>query len=341
VRGVDINSGVAATIVRGSWMISGALVSSGLWAQVFFPEPDAKECHEREVKAVGVVTREAPAEARVVRLVEAFEEGGLRFMVMTPLCGASFQAVIDGYSAQPYSLEEALLWGVQLAIVLHTLHSRCRLFHGDISARNVLLGPDKHVYLADLGLAEHNHPYGMRRGDDGLVLWRNTGGEALEMKDGDSGYDSTAEVRKGLQPYKRCLPCLPEPCCMVVVRCGRGACSSRACWPSGACTRATRARSASSSSSPRPGAWGRFSTRSRRRLGGRGRKGCRRGRWRRCGGRCASTASGGPRGARSSPGWPEGGQVRTLHHRHHPPHRRHHQHHPRKRRGPRGSTWGG
>jgi tetratricopeptide (TPR) repeat protein len=76
------------------------------------------------------------------------------------------------------------------------LHSTCRLFHGDISARNVLLGRNGHVYLADLGLAEHNHPYGMRRGDGALVLWRNTGGEAPEMKEGDRGYDSTAEVSR-------------------------------------------------------------------------------------------------------------------------------------------------
>jgi hypothetical protein len=53
------------------------------------------------------------------------------------------------------------------------------------------------VYLADLGLAEHNHPYGMKRGDEALVLWRYTGAEAPEMKEGGRDYDSTAEVRGG------------------------------------------------------------------------------------------------------------------------------------------------
>jgi serine/threonine protein kinase len=82
-------------------------------------------------------------------------------------------------------------WGVELAQTVHMLHSTCRLFHGDISARNVLLGQDGHMYLADLGLAEHNNPYGMRE----PRYHRDTGTEAPEMRDRNSGYDSTAEVR--------------------------------------------------------------------------------------------------------------------------------------------------
>jgi serine/threonine protein kinase len=161
--------------------------------QVFFPDTDAKESYEQEVAALELVTRKAPPEARVVRLVEAFEEGGVFYTVMTPLCRKPFDRVIDNYAIEPYSLEQALTWGVELAQAVHTLHSTCRLFHGDISARNVLLGQDGHVYLADLGLAEHNHPYGMKM----RRFLRLTGGEAPEMKEGDRGYDSTAEVREG------------------------------------------------------------------------------------------------------------------------------------------------
>jgi serine/threonine protein kinase len=158
--------------------------------QVFISYPDAKESYEREVAALELVMRKAPPEARVVRLVEAFEEGGTFYMVMTPLCLSSFDHVIDNYARQPYTLEQALMWAVELAQTVHMLHSTCRLFHGDISARNVLLGQDGHVYLADLGLAEHNHPYGMKE----QRYQRDTGTEAPEMKEGDTGYDSTAEV---------------------------------------------------------------------------------------------------------------------------------------------------
>jgi serine/threonine protein kinase len=145
---------------------------------VSFPGPDAKESYDQEVAALKLVTRKAPPEARVVRLVEAFEEGGAFYTVMTPLCLSSFDHVIDNYAKHPYSLEQALTWGVELAQTVHMLHSTCRLFHGDISARNVLLGQDGHVYLADLGLAEHNHPYGMKE----PRYHRGTGGEAPEMK---------------------------------------------------------------------------------------------------------------------------------------------------------------
>jgi serine/threonine protein kinase len=172
--------------------------------QVFISYPDAKESYEREVAALELVMRKAPPEARVVRLVEAFEEGGAFYTVMTPLCREPFDHVIDHCAKHPYSLEQALTWAVELAQTVHMLHSTCRLFHGDISARNVLLGQDGHVYLADLGLAEHNHPYGMKD----PRYQRDTGGEAPEMR-GDRGYDSTAEVRgRGstnirLSPYSR------------------------------------------------------------------------------------------------------------------------------------------
>jgi serine/threonine protein kinase len=159
-------------------------------AQVFFDYPDAKASHAQEVAALEQVGRKAPPEARVVRLVEAFEEGGAFYTVMTPLCLSSFDHVIDHYAKEPYSLEQALTWAVELAQTVHMLHSTCRLFHGDISARNVLLGQDGHVYLADLGLAEHNHPYGMKK----PRYDRDTGTEAPEME-GVRGYDSTAEVR--------------------------------------------------------------------------------------------------------------------------------------------------
>jgi serine/threonine protein kinase len=165
--------------------------------QVFFSYPDAKESYEREVAALELVTRKAPPKAQVVRLVEAFEEGGAFYTVMTPLCRESFEDVIDNYAKHPYSLEQALMWGVELAQITHMLHSTCRLFHGDISTRNVLLGQDDHVYLADLGLAEHNHPYGMKAP---LYQRPPTGTEAPEMKEGDRGYDSTAEVRGEREP---------------------------------------------------------------------------------------------------------------------------------------------
>jgi serine/threonine protein kinase len=108
---------------------------------VFIPGPDAKESYEQEVAALELVTRKAPPEARVVRLVEAFEEGGAFYTVTTPLCRASLEHVIDNYAKHPYSLEQALMWAVELAQIVHVLHSTCRVFHGDISRGTCCWGP--------------------------------------------------------------------------------------------------------------------------------------------------------------------------------------------------------
>jgi hypothetical protein len=87
--------------------------------QEFLPKAGAKEWYERRWRRWSW-WREAPDEARVVRPLEAFEEGNRYYTVMTPLCVASLEAVVEGYSTQPYSLEDALLWGVELATEVHT-----------------------------------------------------------------------------------------------------------------------------------------------------------------------------------------------------------------------------
>jgi hypothetical protein len=53
-----------------------------------------------------------------------------------------------------------MAWAVQVAMSLHCLHWESRLRHGDVTLRNVLLGRDGRACLADMGVAEHNQPYG-------------------------------------------------------------------------------------------------------------------------------------------------------------------------------------
>jgi hypothetical protein len=54
-----------------------------------------------------------------------------------------------------------------VALSLHRLHRESRLRHGDVTLRNVLLGRDGRAYLADMGVAEHNHPYGRQPQQEG------------------------------------------------------------------------------------------------------------------------------------------------------------------------------
>lgn len=49
--------------------------------------------------------------------------------------------------------------------MLHTADT-LRLYHGDVAPRNIFLRPaaggEMEVWLGDLGIASHNHPYGMK-----------------------------------------------------------------------------------------------------------------------------------------------------------------------------------
>jgi hypothetical protein len=125
----------------------------------------AQKAFEAEVRTLRTLTAKVGSPAPVVRLVgvvDASEGGALPWpaLVMTPLCVESLEQRIDHFVQEPYTLEEAVAWAVQVALSLHRLHRESRLRHGDVTLRNVLLGRDGRAYLADMGVAEHNHPYG-------------------------------------------------------------------------------------------------------------------------------------------------------------------------------------
>jgi serine/threonine protein kinase len=127
---------------------------------------------EKELSNLQTLTTKISPAASVVRLVgevEASEGGALPWpaLVMTPLCVESLEQRIDRFAREPYTLDEALAWAVQVALSLHHLHRESRLRHGDVTLRNVLLGRDGRAYLADMGVAEHNHPYGRQPQQEG------------------------------------------------------------------------------------------------------------------------------------------------------------------------------
>jgi tetratricopeptide (TPR) repeat protein len=129
----------------------------------------AEDAFETEVRNMRTLTARIGAAALVVRLVGVVErqqgEGvGVALpwpaVVVTPLCVESLEQRIDRFTQEPYTLQEAMAWAGQVALSLHRLHRESRLRHGDVTLRNVLLGRDGRAYLADMGVAEHNHPYG-------------------------------------------------------------------------------------------------------------------------------------------------------------------------------------
>lgn len=140
----------------------------------------------------------APPEARVVRLVEAWQDaalGGCYCLATTPLCaGGSLEDMIDKKCMLP-ELATRLRWALEVAETLQLLHSThgVRLYHGDVSPRNVAFRMDhsgwREAFVLDLGVALHNHPYGMT---DRLKQWGTS--VAPETEDDTYEFDESADV---------------------------------------------------------------------------------------------------------------------------------------------------
>jgi hypothetical protein len=144
-----------------------------------------------------------PSEARVVRLVEAFVDeqyGGCYCLVTEPLCDiGSLEDVFTSPLRLGYTLPKAMRWALQVAETLHMLHTAdyVRLYHGDVNPRNVLLKRDAdghmEAVLGDLGIAVHNHPFGMAEKD--LVMEKYSASVAPEMRArSDRAFDDRADV---------------------------------------------------------------------------------------------------------------------------------------------------
>ena len=104
----------------------------------------------------------AEAGASVTRFIEAFclPGGGEWCIVMAPLAIRSMDDVIR---ARTYSLSDALEWLMDVGQGLLLLHTLSSTFHGDLRPVNVLLGEDNRAIITDLGIAMHNHRFGMDR----------------------------------------------------------------------------------------------------------------------------------------------------------------------------------
>ncbi len=96
-------------------------------------------------------------------VVRTYEQG---FMVMEYVEGESFEEHIEklkqtpGWNNQEAYLRQVADWGLQMADVLHYLHSQkpYPVIHRDIKPSNIVLRPNGHVCLIDFGIARHFKP---------------------------------------------------------------------------------------------------------------------------------------------------------------------------------------
>jgi hypothetical protein len=187
------------SIVLGARLVGAGGEAEDVAVKVFVGR-GAEDACKAELTTLQALTAKISPAALVVRLVGVVETSeGVALpwpaLVMTPLCVESLEQRIDRFAREPYTLDEALAWAVQVALSLHRLHRESRLRHGDVTLRNVLLGRDGRANLVDMGVAEHNHPYGRqpqqeRQGKD------YSSSVAPEMVEGDEGaLSSSSDAR--------------------------------------------------------------------------------------------------------------------------------------------------
>jgi serine/threonine protein kinase/ERCC4-related helicase len=95
--------------------------------------------------------------------VRTFEHG---YMVMEFVEGENFEDHIEnlkntpGWNTQESHLRQVVDWGLQMADVLHYLHSQKPrpIIHRDIKPLNILLRPNGQICLIDFGIARHFKP---------------------------------------------------------------------------------------------------------------------------------------------------------------------------------------
>lgn len=137
----------------------------------------------------------------IVPLLDAGQEGSLRYLVMPYLSGGTLQ---DLLAKGPLDVEGAATILDQLADALHHIHER-GLLHRDIKPSNILFDEIGHVYLADFSIAS-------RAGEDAVIDDRIMGSPMYMAPELCEGYASESsdiyalgivlyEMLTGLVPF--------------------------------------------------------------------------------------------------------------------------------------------
>jgi len=164
------------SIRLGGWELLGA-PCEGTLAQVYLARPassSAVATHaayavkvlrhrwESDPRAIACLQREAEvaeqiADPRVISVLAASLRRAPYFLVLPWLHGATLREVIGGHGAPP--LHVALWFVRQAATALDALHS-AGWMHGDIKPANLMVSPEGHVTLLDLGFARRPEEQG-------------------------------------------------------------------------------------------------------------------------------------------------------------------------------------
>jgi WD40 repeat protein/predicted Ser/Thr protein kinase len=93
------------------------------------------------------------------RIYEQFTEAGRSYLVMDYIDGETLETILDRLGGKTLPVEQVLDIGIQLCTVLDYLHTRQPpIIFRDLKPANIMLTPQRHVYLIDFGIARHFKP---------------------------------------------------------------------------------------------------------------------------------------------------------------------------------------
>lgn len=148
---------------------------------------------KKESDNVRRATAACPSAIHVVRLVDSFQDPDHHScccVATTPLAKVDVRHLLEG--GWPYSLDDVVQWGLDMAEALVSLHYDAKLYHGDICPRNVLVGHDGHAYLTDFGISTRHRRYGNT--PDDMPVGKYSASVAPEMLIGHGGFDLAADL---------------------------------------------------------------------------------------------------------------------------------------------------
>ncbi|HUY34485.1 MAG TPA: bifunctional serine/threonine-protein kinase/formylglycine-generating enzyme family protein [Pirellulales bacterium] len=124
--------------------------------------PDLVERFRREVRAAAKLSH-----PRIVTAYDADEVDGRQFLVMEFVDGPNLAELVKKHG--PLPVEEAVACVIEAAEALSYAHS-LGVIHRDVKPANLLLAPDGHVKVLDLGLASMREAVGATRPSGGTAL---------------------------------------------------------------------------------------------------------------------------------------------------------------------------
>ncbi len=177
----EIGRGGMGVVYRARDLNLGRLVA--LKRPVPRPDPDPQLLRRflREAKATGRLSH-----PNIVPIFEVFEEGGVPWMAMELVEGASLRSLLT--SGRPLPVKEVLRYSEGLASALLAAHGR-HILHRDLKPSNVLIAADGRAQLTDFGLAQI-----LRIDDASVTQSRDSDGEGGRTVMGTPRYMAPEQV---------------------------------------------------------------------------------------------------------------------------------------------------